>query len=241
MLLGADPPSVNASDRLPTPCPPVTATRLDCRAPSPILHRSADADVQTVASVALPPTRPHSSLYADCPPSRPKTVTLKAPLAAPLLLTVLLARTVSTYENRSVTLPAATPEVSDSCRVHAVCAVCMPETDLQRTELSDVHTVVTPRLLPTRIRPLKSASPTLAPSRVALVAPVLAQFDTSTLLGAGPMHVKTSDTLPTLAKDPGATTCRPRSPPVAILLRIELADVQTVLSDWLPASRTRKL
>ena len=62
-------------------------------------------------------------------------------------------------------------------------------------------------------------------------------FEASTLLGVGPTNVNSPDTLPTLANEPVATTSRPRSLPKDTLLRIELADVQVVLSDWLPASR----
>jgi hypothetical protein len=153
-----------------------------------------------------------------------------------LLLMMLLARIVSTYENTSVTLPATSPEVSDTCRVHALCAVCIPETVLHCTELSDVQPDISLLLPPTRACPLESASPMLAPSTVTLIAPVLTQFDTSTLLGVGPMDVKTSDTLPPACPDVNATQ-QLNTVPAALLQCTELSDVQTVIVPRLPPRR----
>jgi hypothetical protein len=76
----------------------------------------------------------------------------------------------------------------------------------------------------------------LAPSTVTLVAPVLAQLDASTLLGTGPVNVKTSDMLPAASPDVDATR-RLHSTPAAPLLDTELSDVQTVASPRLPLTR----
>jgi hypothetical protein len=200
-LLDTGPPNVNASDKLPTPWPPVNPRQRACCTHCPVLHRSADAEVQRVLSEALETPREDNWLYAKAPPLRPKRVTLVAPVAAALLLRTLLTRMLSAYEKTNETLPAATPDVATMPRVHELCAVCIPETDLDTTDDSDVQTVVSPRLPPTRVRPVKSASPPRAPSNVTLAAPVRAAFATMTLLGIGPINENASETLPAPSPD----------------------------------------
>jgi hypothetical protein len=145
---------------------------------------------------------------------------------------MLLARMVSTYENTRVTLPVARPVVSDSCRVHELCAVCIPPTDLHATDDADVHTVVSLTLPPTPERPLQTASPEPLPSRVTLIPPVRAAFETPGLLGAGPSNVNTSDTLPT-TNPPVITLWRAHTMPEAVLHASELSDVHSVVSPML--------
>jgi hypothetical protein len=73
---------------------------------------------------------------------------------ATLVLTTPLARMLSTYENTKLKLPAASPAVTDTPRVHELCPVCIPDTDLHTTDDPDVHAVVSPTLPPTDARTL---------------------------------------------------------------------------------------
>jgi hypothetical protein len=117
------------------------------------------------------------------PPPAPSRVTLAAPVVAQFEAVTLLG-VGPTNVNTSDVLPAEIALVSPTRHAQK-----LPLGDLQRAELDDVQTVASPRLADTRKRAVKSdspATPALAPSSVTLAAPVVAQFDASTLLGVGP-------------------------------------------------------
>jgi hypothetical protein len=199
------------------------------------LHATALDEVHTVAACTLSLTRdlPLKPASAASPP--PSRVTLVAPVVAPFEARTLLSTGPSNV-NTSDTLPTAKPLV-----IAERCAHTVPDAVLHATELSEVHAVAaSPSLPPTRDLPLYPASPTRPPSRVTLVAPVVAVLDANRLLGAGPWNVNTSDTLPT-ASPLVITPRRAQTVPEAILLATELSEVHVVVSATVTSNRTRLL
>jgi hypothetical protein len=128
-------------------------------------------DVHIVASDVQAPKR-LKALGAVSPALEPSTVTLAAPVEAPLEATVLLSLEPTDVNAAASVPPTATAVVSRTDR-----DVLTSEEDLPHTELDDVHTVVSDPLPPMRLRPLGAVSPTLEASTVTLVAPVAGPFE----------------------------------------------------------------
>ena len=97
----------------------------------------------------------------------PSSVTLAAPVEAPLEASMLLSSGPADVNAAANVPPTATAVVSRTDR-----DVLTSEDDLLHTALDDVQAVVSEPLPPTRLRPLGAVSPELEPSKVTLAAPV---------------------------------------------------------------------
>jgi hypothetical protein len=155
------------------------------------LHCTALDDVHALASLALTPIR-DNKLVGAVPAPDPSTVTLEAPVDAPLLIITELASPPMKL-NAALRLPTMPPDVDT--------ALFMPDTPdmaLHVSELDDVHTLVSEALPPNRPRTLMSGIPVFDPSTVTLAEPVDGPFDTNKLDGAGASSSKlnASVTLP---------------------------------------------
>ena len=129
------------------------------------MHSTALDDAHALASHTLPPTREPPLMRAS-PACEPTTVTLAAPVDAPLLLTMLLT-TGPTTLNADDTLPTSTPEVTAQRS-----ELPAPDVALHCTALDDVHALASLVLTPTRDHPLGLAVPAPDPITVTLLAPV---------------------------------------------------------------------
>jgi hypothetical protein len=201
--------------------------------PSGIFANTELSDVQSDASDSEPPIRKQLVTSPE-PTLDPSTVTLTAPVDAPFAADKLTA-SAPMKVNAPDTVPLAWPAVTMTNGT-----LTAPPPALLSMELSDVHADASERVAPRHGAPLTPASPRLEARSVTLVAPVAAVLEVNRLLGAGPLNVNTSDTLPT-ASPPVSTLRRAQTVPEAVLHTTELSEVHTVVSPTLPPTPERPL
>jgi hypothetical protein len=144
-LLNLTGPYENASDTLPTRKAAVIPPIRSPESPKALLPRTADSEVQSVASAALPPSR--SLALVKEPTTRvPSSVTLAVPVPGLLVERAPLTTTLS-YENARDTLPTCTPEVESNTRPPKK---LLPLGDLLDTALSVIQRVETALVPPKR-------------------------------------------------------------------------------------------
>jgi hypothetical protein len=161
---------------LPADCPTLNdALRLPI-APWLSRHRADVSDAQLVCSQELPPCLPAPDIHTTPIPA-PCIVTLSAPLEAPLLRHAPL-NDLPSPEKASLTLPTRKFTLTVAIRLPA-----LPCPTLHRTLVSDIHTVSSHDVCPTRPPiPVVPASPSPAPDIVTLADPVPPRFDCPTTL-----------------------------------------------------------
>jgi hypothetical protein len=233
-LLASGPSNVHASVTVPAADDPVTITARTVRVPRDSFALTLESDTHNVISDPLAPT-PTTALLSSGPIPDPRRVTLEAPVAAPFVITTLLAEGPDDgYENASDKLPNETAAVPTSDRCPDT-----PNPVFTQRALSDVHAVASDCDPPFRNSPL-DVVPAFDPSSVTLIAPVDAAFATDMLLPSAPTYVNDPDTVPTAspAVKPTARTI-PTPPPT--LLTTELDDVHSVASDAEALSRSDSL
>jgi hypothetical protein len=228
-LLTSAPIKVNAPDIVPLARTAVTPTARTLPTPPPTLLSKELSDVQTEASERVAQKR-GAELTAVSPRLEARSVTLIAPVAAVLEADTLLGAGLWKV-NTSDTLSTANPLVSALRRAHTV-----PEAVLHATALSEVQAVISDAVSPNRERPLCSASPALLPSKVTLIAAVVAPFEANKLLGPGPPNVNTSDKLPTPCPPLSTTRLACHIPSPALHASAD-SDIQTIFSEELPPTR----
>jgi hypothetical protein len=197
------------------------------------LHSTALDDAHALASHTLPPTREPPLMRAS-PACEPSTVTLAAPVDAPLLLTALLT-TGPTTLNADDTLPTSTPEVTAQRS-----ELPAPDVALHCTALDDVHALASLALTPTRDHPLLLGLATPDPSTVTLAAPVDGPLLITTELASPPMKLNAAVRLPTMPPDVDTALFTLDTPDTALHVS-ELDDVHTLVSEALPPNRPRTL
>jgi hypothetical protein len=150
---------------LPPPSPTVSDTRLLPVTPSVTWLRIDVPDSHALRSHEDCPERNVDVNVAE-PRFPPTKVKLEDPVAARLLCLAALSDGVST-ERTSVMLPARWPAVTADRRLPPT-----PSTARHVTDVSDSQELPSQAVYPTRIAPVYTASPVLAPSIVTLCEPV---------------------------------------------------------------------
>jgi hypothetical protein len=154
-----------ASLKLPTAAPTLKPSRRDDPRRPPVRHVTEDSDSHNDASQTLPPTET-PTLYRLSPNADPTIVTLKKPVTAVLDICETL-KAPEPKDTQSLTHPASCPTVK----------VALPlletlEPALHFTPVSDIHSLPSQPLRPTRPDPVTSKTPSIAPYSVNIRAPV---------------------------------------------------------------------
>jgi hypothetical protein len=223
-LLGEGPVAGNENAKVSVPN---ESAAVDPRArwpatPSGVFTNTELSDVHIVISDSEAPVRKQLVTSPE-PTLDPSTVTLIAPVDATFATDALLA-CAPIKVNAPDKVPLARPTVTPTART-----LPTPLPTLLSTELSDVQAEASDWVAPKCGPPLTAVSARLEARSVTLVAPVAAVLDANTLLGAGPLNVNASDTLPT-ANPPVITPRRAQTVPEAVLHATELSEVQAVVS-----------
>jgi hypothetical protein len=227
-LQAVAPSWLNDAAKLPTCTPKDAITAPDDVTPRLGLLSTALDDVHAVASHPLPAvTSP--TLGSLIPVLLPSTVTLAAPVAAPLRRTPLLASGLS-YVIAEERLPVATARLLITVREAET-----PGASLPPMADDDVHVVESLLLPPSRLKLLQSHAPTLPPRTVTLAAPVA-----PALVRTMPLTATTSSVAAfvRLLNCSPAVTVTTRSPTLPANLHTTADDdPHAVVSIWLPPTR----
>ena len=207
---------------------------LPCRSPAdketlfevdsawPILHRIDVSDSHSLASHTLPPTLPIDD-HPATPRPAPTTVRLADPVAAPFIPRSELDRPLS-VDMASVALPCRSPAVIRTALVPP-----SPAPILQRTDVSDSHSLASHPLPPVRPETDAPATPIPDPTTVTLDDPVAARFAMASPLACVRSADIVSVTLPSRSPTVSAASFVPFSPyPTAH--RTDVSDSHPLLS-----------
>lgn len=169
--------------------PAVVENRPLPTAPPDTRHNNDVSDLQMLSMHAVPRTLPDIDI-CDNPASEPYTVSLNEPELTPFAVPSIL-EAFELYVTPLVRLPYWLPDVIETTKLRST-----PCGARHRTHVSDSHVERSQPLRPTLDDPVYVVVPILAPSMVALIEPVEAEFALRRELPMYPSKVTTPLVLP---------------------------------------------